>query len=154
MYNVYDGDYPVLKGNRMLGWVFNDQTEHKLSLSAQLGLNIAVYPFGVSFGAYMPVQSVTFLSHSLDHMLHFNDNEPGTNPLSLSGPWVQQLRQWFDDGIQASGPDRAIYSSRTIDFPGCHHCGCNTIPMVHRRNDSNYSDRTTGYYYGHFAYRL
>jgi hypothetical protein len=158
MYNVYDGDYPVLKGDRMLWWAFNDQTEHKLSLSVPLGLDIAVClyaydcdesevvaqslfaeyqvinqsaehyvdvyfgfhtdldlgcyeddyvgslpeehtyyvynqdevdgvvgetcPFGVSFGASIPVQSVTFLNHSLDHMLYFNDNEPGTNPPS------------------------------------------------------------------------
>ncbi|MCC7467441.1 MAG: hypothetical protein IT261_14265, partial [Saprospiraceae bacterium] len=158
IYNVYDGDYPVMKGDQMLWWVYNDQTEHELSFSFPLGLDLAVSlyafdcdesevvaqslfadyqlinrsshqyvdtyvgfhtdldlgcfeddyvgslpeehtyyvynqdevdgvigdtcSFGTSFGSSIPVQSVTFLNQSLDHMLYFHDHEPGTNPPS------------------------------------------------------------------------
>ncbi|MCB9356886.1 MAG: T9SS type A sorting domain-containing protein [Lewinellaceae bacterium] len=42
IYNVYDGDYPLMKGDEMAWWVLTDSTAHKESLGAPLLIDMAV----------------------------------------------------------------------------------------------------------------
>lgn len=41
VYNPVKGDYPLIKGDRMLWWVFNDLIEHTESKSAPIGVQIS-----------------------------------------------------------------------------------------------------------------
>ncbi|MCW5921326.1 MAG: PQQ-binding-like beta-propeller repeat protein [Saprospiraceae bacterium] len=40
IYNVYDGDYPLIKGDQMAWWVFTDSTKHNRSESKSMGLDV------------------------------------------------------------------------------------------------------------------
>ncbi|MCC6412358.1 MAG: PQQ-binding-like beta-propeller repeat protein, partial [Saprospiraceae bacterium] len=47
VYNVYDGDYPLIKGDNMVWMVFNDDVAHELSsaLPLNMELQVSVYAF-------------------------------------------------------------------------------------------------------------
>ncbi len=40
LYNVYDGDYPLVKGERTAWWVFTDSTQHKYSQGNMVGIDV------------------------------------------------------------------------------------------------------------------
>ncbi len=48
LYNVYDGDYPRIKGDQMAWWVLSDSTKHENSQGEVLGVDLAisVYMYG------------------------------------------------------------------------------------------------------------
>lgn len=41
-YNVYDGDYPRIKGDQMAWWMLTDSTEHEISNGAMVGADLFV----------------------------------------------------------------------------------------------------------------
>lgn len=42
MYNVYDGDYPRMKGDQMAWWVLTDSTEHNGSFGEVVGIDLGI----------------------------------------------------------------------------------------------------------------
>ncbi len=62
-YNPMDGDYPNIKGDQMLWWVYNDNTSHESSGGKILGVE-----FRVSFYAYLfdnpPNDSIDAINYS------------------------------------------------------------------------------------------
>ncbi|MDX1911401.1 MAG: T9SS type A sorting domain-containing protein, partial [Saprospiraceae bacterium] len=177
-YHVYDGDYPVLKGDRMLWWVMNDNQQHELSNGQPLRVDIMLTVFAYdcaenplvqqsvfaeyqvinrsaesyhhsyfgfntfaelgcgeddyigstpdaqsffvynadgfdgqsgtgcfsgspSFGAQIPVESVTFLDQSLNHLLYFSTHLPGgpgsSDPIVPSEYYNYLQGRWRDN---------------------------------------------------------
>ncbi|MCE7926730.1 MAG: hypothetical protein DYG98_27120 [Haliscomenobacteraceae bacterium CHB4] len=46
IYNVYDGDYPLIKGDQMAWWVMTDSTEHTLSHGNAMQVDLLISVFG------------------------------------------------------------------------------------------------------------
>ena len=62
-YNPMDGDYPDIKGDQMLWWVYNDNTEHMSSGGRPLGIEIRVSFYGF-FYANPPNDSIEAINNT------------------------------------------------------------------------------------------
>ncbi|MDO8366162.1 MAG: T9SS type A sorting domain-containing protein [Saprospiraceae bacterium] len=176
IYNVFDGDYPSIKGDRMLWWAITDQTMHNLSQSQPLGVDILISAFaydcpqnggllqsvfvdyqvinrsgkgysnaylgfytdfelgcdeddnfGVipqsnsyyvynqdavdgnpgsscpsgapTFGAHIPIETITLLNQSLDHAMYYNRGGGGQGDPSSPNQYYNYLQSHWADGI-------------------------------------------------------
>ncbi len=65
IYNVFDGDYPRIKGDRMLWWAINDDAEHKLSNGLPLGVDFLISVFAYDCPDNESVQQTLFAEYQL-----------------------------------------------------------------------------------------
>lgn len=66
-YDVYDGDYPILKGEEMLRWIFNDNYSiHTAGLAPSMGAEIQADFYGCSDpDVTNPINRTTFLEYNI-----------------------------------------------------------------------------------------
>lgn len=75
IYNPMDGDYPEIKGDQMLWWVFNDNTEHTSSGGKALGVEFRVSFFACYYDnppndSLAAINNITFLNFEIVNRSH------------------------------------------------------------------------------------
>jgi hypothetical protein len=63
IYNVFDGDYPRLLGDRMLWWVRTDQTTHVESFGQPLGVDVLITLYGYDCPQNGAVSNALFVEY-------------------------------------------------------------------------------------------
>jgi len=91
-YNPLQGDYPAIKGDQNIWWVYNDQTVHTLSQGIPLNMEVGVMAYAVNTEDYL--NNTTFYDFTLTYK--------GDYPLETfyAGFWIDpDLGSFTDDYI-------------------------------------------------------
>jgi len=91
-YNPLQGDYPAIKGDQNIWWVYNDQTVHTLSQGIPLNMEVGVMAYAVNTEDYL--NNTTFYDFTLTYK--------GDYPLETfyAGFWIDpDLGNFTDDYI-------------------------------------------------------
>lgn len=91
-YNALDGDYPLMKGDQMLWWIFNDACLHTETNSSALMIQVKASAF--AFECHPSYRNVTFYSFEIE-----NFNTSGYDSLVAGIMADVDLGYAFDDYI-------------------------------------------------------
>lgn len=121
IYNVYDGDYPIIKGDMQLVWFMNDATLHTQSFGNPLDFDIVGILYGYECGGDGLVDNTLFFS-----LKGINKSMEPLDSVYV-GMWTDfDLGCSLDDyvGSIPSLNTHFVYNANAIDGQG----GCNEIP--------------------------
>lgn len=109
IYNPYDGDYPAIRGDEMLWWVFNDALEHpfsggmplKVEVHAMAWANYVADPISDSVGI---INNTTFLDIEV-----YNRSSENYSDVFMGYYFVGDLGSWDDDYVASDVQNSAFY---------------------------------------------
>lgn len=105
IYNVYDGDYPLIKGDQNLWWIINDQKEHLETQSTPLGIEIHFYAYAFDCSKDAHAQNSFFLDVDV-----INQSNTSYDSVYL-GVWTDMdLGNPFDDYIGCDTATNTYYT--------------------------------------------
>jgi len=65
IYNIFDGDYPRIKGDKMLWWAITDNTEHSESKGLPLGVDLFLSVFAYDCPENKTIQQTLFVEYQI-----------------------------------------------------------------------------------------
>ncbi len=125
-YNPFDGDFPIIKGDQNIWWVYNDATLHLESQSKYpLNMETQVMAYSKSSDDYL--NNATFY----DYTLHYKGEE--TIEGFYVGVWISgQLGEYSDDyaGCDVERKMAYIYNQDTFDQGYAGYGSGDSIPAI------------------------
>lgn len=122
IYNAYDGDYPVMKGDEMLFWIFNDAADiHTQTTGAPIRATIMAKAYGYDCSGNADIYNTLFLEFDI-----INDASQAIDSFHV-GMWTDfDLGCHIDDYIGSDTISESfyVYNSAAIDGQG----GCGSTP--------------------------
>ena len=122
IYNAYDGDYPVIKGDEMLWWVFNDAAGiHTETTGDPIKATVIAKAYGYDCSGNADIYNTLFLEFDV-----INDAPQAIDDFYV-GMWTDfDLGCHLDDYIGSDTISESfyVYNSAAIDGQG----GCNSVP--------------------------
>lgn len=134
IYNALNGDYPKMKGDQMLWWVFNDNTgTHTLSKSAPIGVD--VYAMAYAYRRVSSVDRMLFYEYTINNrssasldsfaMSFWDDADlgaPTDDQLAVDSMrrMVIEFQQVDDrpNGVNSYGKNPPITAVSIVEMPG------------------------------------
>jgi hypothetical protein len=121
-YNAYDGDYPKIKGDEMLWWIYNDDTIHTSSNANRLKAEIACSAYGYDCSANSELYNTLFIEFEITNRSNF------TYDSLIVGLWSDiDLGCWIDDFTGIDTLSNAFYAYN--DGPNDGASGCGNYPI-------------------------
>jgi hypothetical protein len=114
IYDALAGDYPKIKGNQMLWWVFNDDgPEHGITASAPLKVEVRMTAF--AYGSNTVAQNIIFYEHEI-----VNKSRVTLSDVRVGIRNESDLGYAFDDfiGFDSSYRMGIIYNGKSVDGSG------------------------------------